>query len=57
MHMWHNLVAAKFDNVFYIFLISEHTMLPFDRDFGSIEKHIRSHVGLQAVYTRDQWAE
>ena len=30
-------------------------MLPCDRDFGNIEKHIRSHV--QAVYTRDQWAE
>ena len=30
-------------------------MLPCDRDFGNIDKHIRSHV--QAMYTRDQWAE
>ena len=53
--MCHNLVADKFDNIFHIFPIIGHTMLPCDSDFGNIEKHIRSHG--QAVYTRDQWAE
>ena len=53
--MWHNLVADKFDNILHIFPISGHTMLPCDRDFGNIKKHISSHV--QAMYTRDQWAK
>ena len=38
--MWNNLVADKFDNIFHIFPISGHTMLPCDRDFGNIKKHI-----------------
>ena len=30
-------------------------MLPCDRDFGNIKKHISSHV--KAMYTRDHWAK
>ena len=55
MHIWHYLVANKFDNIFHIFPTSGHTMLPCDRDFGNFKKHISSHV--QAMYTRDHWAK
>ena len=41
IHMWHNIVADKFDNIFHICPIS-----------GNIKKNISSHV--QAMYTRDQ---
>ena len=30
-------------------------MLPCDRDFGNIEKHVRKHI--QVVYNPEQWVE
>lgn len=56
VQMWLDQVkSGNFDEIYHIFPVSGHTMLPCDRDFGHIEKHVRTHV--QVVYTPDQWIE
>lgn len=45
--------TGRFKCVEHHFPVSGHSMLPSDRDFAIVEKHVRRHV--QFTYTPDDW--
>lgn len=51
---WLRIIAeGRFKTVEHVFPQVGHTMLPSDRDFGIVEKYVRSHF--QFVYTPQHW--
>nr|CAH7753502.1 unnamed protein product [Callosobruchus chinensis] len=54
--MWlHLLAKGVFQEIIHIFPQVGHTMLPCDRDFAQVEKHVTHHC--QYIYSPDQWLE
>nr|CAH7725051.1 unnamed protein product [Callosobruchus chinensis] len=51
----HLLAKGVFQEIIHIFPQVGHTMLPCDRDFDQVEKHVTRHC--QYIYSPDQWLE
>ena len=53
--LWQYLVSSgKFHEIIHRFPIPGHTMMPCDRNFGDIERHLRS---IETIYSPDEYAQ